>query len=116
MSSRRSKPKGKHIPMPDGGEGREYLIWSIGHNRGWHRRDHEGRAAGYTSDIERAGVFERETASTYHDTEPFGRDNIAIHITAKAHDLHRAADRLEGEAMAARALAQRVAAMIEAKP
>jgi hypothetical protein len=45
-------------------EPRTHLIWSLKWSL-WHCRDQDGRAAGYTSDVARAGLFEERVASSF---------------------------------------------------
>lgn len=54
------------------GEG-PFLIWSM-HWNAWHMRSSAGGAAGYTSDIAQAGIFEFKTANAYNDKPPSARD------------------------------------------
>jgi len=63
-------------------DSREWLIWSRYH-RAWHRRDIEGRACGYTSDIAQAGVFSRSKAEAYND----GDRNEAFHVSERIEQL-----------------------------
>lgn len=67
----RGKRKGPFKPFdPSAGP---WLIWS--HHWGcWHMRSSTGGAAGYTSDISQAGVFDEKTARAYHDPPPYRRD------------------------------------------
>lgn len=46
-----------------------WLIWSY-HWNCWHRRSETGSAAGYTSDLTQAGVFDAKIARAYHDNGP----------------------------------------------
>lgn len=74
MSKRETKGAGKLFTPPkrfrpfqaDRGP---WLIWSY-HWNCWHQRSDTGSAAGYTSDLTRAGVFDEEIARAYHDTGP----------------------------------------------
>lgn len=61
---------------PTGGP---WLLWSRYHNA-WHRRDSEGHAAGYVSDVAGAGVFDYETAAAYHSEND--RNRAVAHAEA----------------------------------
>jgi hypothetical protein len=55
---------------------REWLLWSKYH-RAWHCRSEDGQACGYTTDLSRAGRFEREKALQYNSD----RDK-PVHVSA----------------------------------
>lgn len=55
-----------------------WLIWSRRRYM-WHRRNEAGGAAGYTSELAEAGVFDKHTAQTYGD----GETNEAIHVSTR---------------------------------
>lgn len=69
-----------------------WLIWSYYWNC-WHVRSSTGGAAGYTSDLAQAGVFDEATARGYHDTGPrrHRRDVSIPAARVKAAMLHRLA-------------------------
>ncbi len=95
--SRKRNWRGQFIKVlrstPDGS--REWLIWSRYH-AAWHCRDEGGRAAGYTADIARAGLFPRDKASSYND----GDRNEPFHVSEKM-PLIRAAIAQHDKALAA---------------
>lgn len=63
--------KGRFRPINES-EG-PWLIWSYYWNC-WHMRSSTGGAAGYTSDITKAGAFDFGMAKAYHDQPPHRRD------------------------------------------
>lgn len=79
MSGSRKRWRPKRLDIaPDAS--REWLIWSMYHKR-WHCRSSTGGAAGYTSDILEAGIFETRKAREYHD----GVRDRAIHASKAFH-------------------------------
>ncbi|HEY4545899.1 MAG TPA: hypothetical protein VIG90_05680 [Pedomonas sp.] len=79
------------------GEKREWLIWSMYHNA-WHCRSSDGGAAGYTSNLLYAGLFDAAKANAYHDDprEPDARDR-KVHISEAVSRLERERERLAEE-------------------
>lgn len=71
MSASVMPKKGRFYPVRE--EDGAWLIWSY-HWNCWHCRSATGGAAGYTSDIKRAGVFDFAMAKAYHDKPPHRRD------------------------------------------
>lgn len=69
MTIRKRMPKWKPFDETAG----PWLIWSR-HWGCWHRRSSSGGAAGYTSDIAQAGLFDEKVARAYHDPPPHRRD------------------------------------------
>lgn len=63
--------KGRYRPFDESAG--PWLIWSHHWGR-WHVRSATGGAAGYTSDIASAGVFDASAAKAYHDSPPHRRD------------------------------------------
>jgi hypothetical protein len=82
-SGRRWRPR-QLDRAPD--DSREWLIWSR-YWRAWHCRSSSGGAAGYTTDILCAGIFETRKAREYH----CGIRDRAVHITKQAAKLREAA-------------------------
>lgn len=76
-----------------------WLIWSRKW-RLWHRRDSEGRAAGYTDSIAEAGLFDRAKAAAYHDCIT----NEAWHLSDKQHLVSGALEKAEREVLSLRAM------------
>lgn len=68
----------------------QYLIWSNYHGA-WHRRGSEGRAQGYATDLERAGLFDWDVASQYNEGKR-GRDRLISPDELRAHIRHRRAE------------------------
>lgn len=55
-----------------------WLIWSY-YWGCWHMRSSDGGAAGYTSDVTQAGVFDEQTARAYHEDGPKRhRRNVSV--------------------------------------
>lgn len=112
MTDALRRPARLHFPFPEGGNGREYLIYSYKWGC-WHRRSDDGQAAGYTRDIAKAGVFDRAKARVYHDetvTKISERDNAAVHVRdqiaamdARVAELRAEADRAAEAALAFKA-------------
>lgn len=80
---------------------RTHLIWSKKWNA-WHKRDDDGQACGYTSDILKAGIFETSTAESYGRMTSINRAvplqeahrQITAAVTQKRHEYRTAEQRL----------------------
>lgn len=89
-------------------ERRDLLIWSDYHNA-WHMRTSTGSAGGYTSEIDRAGLFDRKLALAY-DNDGRNRAIPVVMVRDKIALAHAAAATRE------RDLAQMLAAATTAPP